>query len=81
MGADHDTTASPLPAMAVTVRGAPGTEAGVTADGSLAGPAPLRLVAVTVIMYAVPLVNPGNVAEVFDPGTVIVSPPGAAVTM
>jgi hypothetical protein len=48
-GDSHDTTACPLPALAMAAVGAPGTPAGVTAElVAEAEPVPTRLVAVTV---------------------------------
>ena len=53
------TVACALPAVAVTPVGAPGADAGVTLfDGADGGPVPIALVAVTVNVYAVPLVSP-----------------------
>jgi hypothetical protein len=58
-GAVHDTVAWPLPGVAVTLVGAPGAAAGVTAlDAADAGPFPIAFVAVTVNVYAVPFVSP-----------------------
>ena len=58
-GAVQDTVASPSPATAVTLVGAPGTVAGITEllaeDAALV---PALLVAVTVKVYAVPFVRP-----------------------
>jgi len=58
-GAIHDTVAEVLPAVAVTPVGAPGTVAGVT-EFDAVDPAlvPTTLVAVTLNVYAVPLVSP-----------------------
>jgi hypothetical protein len=57
--------------------GAPGTVEGVAgADGAEAGLVPTELVAVTVKVYAVPLVSPVTVQEVVVPlGVVQVWPP------
>ena len=64
-GADQLTVADPSPATAVGAAGAPGTPAGVTAlDPGEAGPVPTALVADTVKVYAVPLINPDTVVEV-----------------
>ena len=53
------TVACALPAVAVTAVGASGTAPGVTLfDGADGGPVPIALVAVTVNVYAVPLVSP-----------------------
>jgi hypothetical protein len=56
-----------------------GTDGVIGADGADAGLGPTLLVATTVKVYAVPLVNPvtlTDVAPVVDP----VAPPGDAVT-
>ena len=51
-----------LPAVAVPMIGAPGTVAGVTLfDAAEAGPVPIILVALTVKVYALPLVSPVTV--------------------
>ena len=64
-GAVKPTVTWPLPRVAVTAVGAPGTVAGVTAaDAADAGPVPTALVAVTVNVYAVPLASPGTTIEV-----------------
>ena len=69
-GAVHDTTADALPGTAVTPVGAPGTAAGVTAaEAADGGEVPTALVAVTVNVYAVPLVRPNTVE--LRPGVVI----------
>ena len=62
-GAVHDTTDWALAfEVAATAVGAPGTVAGVAAaEAAEAGPAPAALVAVTVNVYAVPLVRPVTV--------------------
>ena len=58
-GAVKVTVACALPAVAVPMVGAPGTPAGVTLfEAAEAGPVPIALVAVTVKVYAVPLVSP-----------------------
>src|SRR5215831_16053642 len=81
-GAVQLTVAWAFPAVAVTAVGAPGTVAGVTAlDAAEAGPVPAALVAVTVNVYAVPLVRPVTVAVVVLPLVLAVSPPGADVTV
>ena len=68
-------------AAAVIPVGAPGAiGAGVTADDALeAVPVPAELVAVTVKVYAVPLVSP--VTVIGDEAPVAVRPPGAEVTV
>jgi hypothetical protein len=61
-GAIHETRAWVLPAMAVTAVGAPGTVLGVTVALAVdATEDPAALVAVTVNLYAVPLVRPVTV--------------------
>ena len=58
-GGAKKTVACAFPAVAATDGGAPGTVAGVTLlEGADAGPVPTVLVAVTVKVYAVPLVKP-----------------------
>ena len=81
-GAAHDTTACAFPATAETPVGAPGTVLGVTAalapdDAEI----PAELAAVTVNVYAVPLLKPVTVAEVATPDTPADAPPGDAVTV
>ena len=80
-GAVHDTTTCAFPAVANTPVGAPGTVLGVT-DALVNGAreVPAALAAVTVNVYAVPLVRPVTVTEV-APDVVAVAPPGAAVTV
>jgi hypothetical protein len=66
-GAVQVTVAEPLPAVAETAVGAPGTVVpmGVTAaDGADAEPVPTALVADTVNVYVVPLASPETVAVV-----------------
>ena len=80
-GAVHDTDACALPATAVTPVGEPGGPAGViAADGVDDGPVLTAFLAVTMNVYAVPLVNPVTVADV-APVVVAVLPPGDAVTV
>src|ERR1035437_3034199 len=80
-GAVHDTTAWAFPGVAVTAIGAPGTVLGVTAALALdAGEVPAALAAVTVNVYAVPLVRPVTVAVV-APVVLTVAPSGEAVTV
>jgi hypothetical protein len=56
-------------------------DVGVTAfDAADAGPTPTALVAVTVNVYAVPLVKPGTITFV-APLVDAVAPPGEAVTV
>ena len=66
VGAVQETVAWVLPAVAVAAVGAPGAVvAGVTAlDALEAGPVPTGFVAVTVKVYAWPLVKPVTVVEV-----------------
>jgi hypothetical protein len=64
-GAVQETVAEPLPAVAETPVGTPGTAAGVTElDAADGDPVPTAFVAVTVNVYAVPFVNPSIVAFV-----------------
>jgi hypothetical protein len=80
-GAVHDTTAWVFPPVAITAIGDPGTVPGVTATlGDEAGEVPAALVAVTVNVYAVPLVSPVTVAVV-APAVRALAPPGDAVTV
>ena len=79
-GAVNVTEALPLPRVAVPIVGAPGRVAGVTLfDAADAEPVPTLLVAVTVNVYAVPLVNPLTVIGLAEPVPVI--PPGLEVTV
>jgi hypothetical protein len=74
-GAVQLTVADAFPAVAVTPLGAAGTVAGVTAEEAAdSGPVPTALVAMTVNVYAVPLVRPVTAALVAGgfPLTVIV---------
>ena len=58
-GAANETVALAFPPTALTVVGAPGTEAGVTLlDGADDEPVPTAFLALTVNVYAMPLVNP-----------------------
>lgn len=69
-----------LPAAPLTAVGAPGTARGVTAaEGTDAGPVPPALVAVTVNVYAVPLVKPDTVSGLDAPDAV--KPPGLDVAV
>jgi hypothetical protein len=67
-GGVHDTVAVALPLVASTLVGAPGTVAGVTEGEALeVAETPIPFVALTVNVYAVPLVSPVasvDVAEV-----------------
>ena len=68
--------------MATTRVGAPGTEAGPTGWlGSDAAPLPTELAAVTVKVYAVPLIRPATVHEVAPAGAAHVARPGLEVTV
>jgi len=82
-GAVHDTDACPSPAVAVTPVGAPGAVtvgAGVTALlAALGADVPAALLAVTVKVYAVPLVNPPTVALVAEAAAVVVAPSLAVI--
>ena len=74
------TVACPLPAVALPIVGAPGADAGVIEfDAADAAPVPALFVAVTVKVYAVPLVNPVTVMGLDVP--VPVNPPGLEVTV
>ena len=80
-GAVQETTAEALAAAATAPVGTPGTVLGVTAVlADDAGEVPAALAAVTVNVYAVPLVNPETVADV-APVVVALNPPGDAVTV
>jgi hypothetical protein len=69
-----------LPATAVTLVGAPGIVAGVTAaEADEATELPTAFVATTVKVYAVPFVKPVTVIGV--PVPVSVKPPGEEVTV
>ena len=80
-GAVNVTVACALPAVAVAPVGAPGTVAGVTlfdaADGALV---PIALVAVTVKVYAVPLVRPVIMCVVAVVPTLLSTPPAGFET-
>ncbi len=82
-GAVQLTVAWPLPGTAVTAVGAPGAvpaAVGVTGvDAADDGPVPMALVAVTVNVYAVPLVSPVTSTDV--PLAGVVTPPGDLVTV
>jgi len=82
-GAFQLTVAWALPAVAVTLVGAPGTPPGVMLfDAVEAGLVPTLLVAVTVNVYAVPLVRPPTVALVVTPsGVLTLMFPGDEVTV
>ncbi len=75
------TEAEPFPGVAVPMVGAPGAVASGVAEleGVEAGPVPTALVAVTVKVYAVPLVRPLTVIGLVVP--VPVKPPGELVTV
>ena len=81
VGAVKLTVALPLLPLAEIPVGAPGAiAAGVTADDALeAAPVPTELVAVTVKVYAVPLVSP--ITVIGDDVPVAVMPPGEEVTV
>jgi hypothetical protein len=81
-GAVKFTTACALPATAETMVGAPGVVVGVTAvDPIDAAPAPALFVAVTVNVYAVPLVSPVTVMGEVLPVAVTVEPPPTGVAV
>ena len=80
LGALQVTVALTFPAVALTLVGASGRVIGVTAlDAADAAEVPAAFVAVTVNVYAVPLVKPLTVTLV--PVLLAVAPPGLAVTM
>ena len=79
-GGVNATVACALPAVAVPIVGAPGTVAGVTLfDGAEASPVPTAFVAVTVNVYAVPLVRPVTVMGEAVP--LALMPPGEEVAV
>jgi hypothetical protein len=79
-GAVNATVASKFPFVAVPIVGAPGSVEGVTEfEAALAGLLPLRFVATTVKVYAVPLVRPVITIGLKVP--VLVNPPGFEVTV
>ena len=85
-GAVQDTLAWALPEIADTAVGAPGAPmtgaAGVTLfEAAEAGPLPATLAALTVNVYAVPLVRPLTVVLVVVAGTVTVPPAGLEITV
>src|SRR3954468_20987713 len=82
-GATHVTAAAPLPNVALTPVGAPGTVPGDTKPyGSEDGLSPMPLVAMIVKVYAVPLVRPETTAFLVVPLAVVTeAPPGDAVTV
>lgn len=79
-GGKNPTVACALPAVALTASGAPGVVAGVTElEAEEAGPVPTLFLALTVKVYAVPLVRPVMVIGLELP--VAVRPPGLEVTV
>ena len=79
-GATNATLACVLPAVATGLVGAPETVIGVTADVAVdANEFPAALIATTVNVYAVPLVNPETTIGELAP--VLKKPPGEDVTM
>jgi hypothetical protein len=79
-GAVKLTVAPAFPAVAVPIAGAPGTVAGVTLLEAVdAVPVPTPLVAVTVKVYAVPLVSP--LTTIGLPAPLPVKLPGVDVTV
>jgi len=79
-GADHDTVTCPTSGTKVVIVGAPGTVYGVTEEDAVdALELPALLVAITVNVYGVPLLNPVTVALVPDEVAVIL--PGLDVTV
>ena len=82
VGALQVTVACVFPPVAETLVGAPGGAAGVTGfEGADAALVPAELVAVTVNVYAVPLVSPETVVLVDDPLADAVRFPGDDVTV
>jgi hypothetical protein len=82
-GAVHETVTEPLSATPLGVPGAPGTvnAFGVTGtEGCEAGPVPTLFVAVTVKVYAVPLVSAVTVQE-SAPVVEHILPPAEAVAV
>ena len=80
LGALNVTVASPFPRVAVPMVGASGAVAGVTLfEAADADPVPTAFVAVTVNVYAVPLVRPITVIGEAPPAPV--NPPGLEVTV
>jgi hypothetical protein len=80
VGAAKLTVAAALPPLAETDVGAPGIVAGVTLfEAAEAGPVPTELVAVTVKVYAVPLVRPATTSGLAGPEAV--NPPGLDVAV
>jgi hypothetical protein len=76
------TTACVLPLTPVTAVGAPGAVIGITEEEALeALPVPALLVAVTVNVYAVPLVSPVTVMGEALPVAVTVEPPPTGVAV
>ena len=82
-GAVHDTTDWVLALdVAVTLVGTLGVVAGVAAaEGAEADPVPAALMAVTVKVYAVPLVSPVTVQVVVVPFGVVQTWPALEVTV
>ena len=82
-GALKVTVACVSPAVALTPVGMPGAPTGVALlEGAEDGLTPIPLVAVTVKVYATPLVRPLTViGAAAGPATVPVKPPGLEVAM
>ena len=74
-----------MPAVAVPIVGAPGTVAGATGvtlfDAVDGGPVPMPLLALTVNVYAVPLVSPLTLIDVHGALHVPVIDPGDEVAV
>jgi hypothetical protein len=80
VGGPKLTVAIRLPPAAETEVGAPGTVPGITLfDAADAGPVPAELVAVTVNVYAVPLVRPPTTSGLAGPDAI--NPPGLEVAV
>ena len=82
-GADHPTSDEPFQfEVAYSMAGAPGTDSGVAGSlGSEDAPVPRMLVAVTVNVYATPLVRPVTMQERLTAAAVHVLPSGLDVTL
>jgi hypothetical protein len=81
VGAVQVTVADPMPAVATTAVGAPGTFGSViAAEGCEAGPVPAAFVAVTTKVYVPPFASPETMAVV-APAVDDVKPPGLEVTV
>jgi hypothetical protein len=75
------TAAVLFPAVAMTEVGAVGVPTTMLLEGAEAGPVPAAFVAVTVKVYAVPLVSPITMALLALPPALAVTAPGEDVTV